>query len=66
MGEHIKAEGWNNWGKSENEKTAYYAEYKSKGKGGDANKRFSWSHQLTNEEAKLYTRKNILGDWKPF
>lgn len=66
MGEHIKPEGWNNWGKTENEKTAYYAEYKSKGKGGDAGKRFPWSHQLTDEEAKQYTVSDILGDWKPF
>ena len=66
MGEHIKPEGWNNWGKSENELTAYYAEYKSTGKGGDGSKRFSWSHQLTDEEAKQYSVKNILGDWNPF
>ncbi len=66
MGEHIKPEGWNNWGKAENEKTAYYAEYKSTGKGGDAGKRYPWSHQLTDEEAKQYTLSNVLGDWKPF
>ncbi len=66
MGEHIKPEGWDNWGKSENEHTAYYAEYKSTGKGGDASKRFPWSHQLTDEEASHYTVKNIFDDWKPF
>ncbi len=66
MGEHIKPVGWNNWGKTENEKTAFYAEYKSKGKGADARSRLPWSHQLTNEEAKQYTVNNILGDWKPF
>jgi pectinesterase len=66
MGKHIKPEGWNNWSKTQNEKTAYYAEYKSRGAGADAGNRFSWSHQLTNEEAKQYTVKNILGAWKPF
>jgi pectinesterase len=66
MGKHIKPEGWNNWGKTQNEKTAYYAEYKSRGAGAGAGNRFSWSHQLTNEEAKQYTVKNILGAWKPF
>lgn len=66
MGEHIKPEGWNNWGKADNEKTAYYAEYKSKGKGGDGGNRFSWSHQLSADEVKQYTLQNIFGDWKPF
>ena len=26
MGDHILAEGWNNWGKESNEQTAKYAE----------------------------------------
>lgn len=66
MGEHIRPEGWNNWSKPDNERTAYYAEYKSKGKGANASKRFKWSHQLTDAEAKEYTPQNILGDWNPF
>ena len=48
MGRHIKPEGWNNWGKTSNEQTAYYAEYKSNGEGANPNKRAKWSHQLTN------------------
>lgn len=66
MAEHIKPEGWDNWGKAENEKTAFYAEYKSKGKGGHSRQRVSWSHQLTKQEAKEYTVENVLGGWKPF
>jgi pectinesterase len=66
LGKHIKPVGWNNWGKTENEKTAYYAEYKSKGQGADPRNRLPWSHQLTEAEAKQYTVGNILGDWKPF
>ncbi|MEO6732933.1 MAG: pectinesterase family protein [Ferruginibacter sp.] len=66
MDEHIRPEGWDNWGKTENERTAYYAEYKSTGKGAHAGKRVEWSHQLTNEEAWQYTVNNILGGWKPF
>ena len=31
LGNHIMPEGWNNWGKKDNEKTAYYAEYKNIG-----------------------------------
>jgi pectinesterase len=65
MGEHIVAAGWDNWRNVENEKTAYYAEYKSTGAGANPSGRVSWSHQLTKKEAKQYTLKNILGDWKP-
>jgi pectinesterase len=57
--------GWNNWGKTENERTAFYAEYKSKGKGATVSQRVAWSHQLTEEEAKQYTTAKILGDWNP-
>jgi pectinesterase len=56
----IKAEGWHNWGKVDAEKTTFYAEYNSKGSGANAGKRVSWSHQLTKEESKKYTAKNIL------
>lgn len=66
MGKHINPIGWDNWGKPGNEKTAYYAEYKSSGKGANPRKRLPWSHQLTEEEAREYTAGNILGDWKPF
>ena len=36
MGKHIRPEGWHNWGKEENEKTARYAEYNSTGEGAAA------------------------------
>ena len=61
----IKPEGWNNWGKVENEKTAFYAEYKNSGKGFKPNARVEWSHQLTEEEAKYYSLEKVFGDWKP-
>ncbi|MCZ4243324.1 pectinesterase family protein [Pedobacter punctiformis] len=63
--EFIKPEGWNNWGKESNEKTAFYAEYKSKGKGGKIESRASWSHQLTDEEYKHYTLENVFRGWVP-
>lgn len=56
----IKPEGWHNWSKPDAEKTTFYAEYNSKGSGANAGKRVSWSHQLTKEESKKYTAKNIL------
>jgi pectinesterase len=43
--------GWNNWGKSANELTAYYAESGSTGPGASPEKRAAWSHQLTAAEA---------------
>ncbi|WP_121811214.1 pectinesterase family protein [Mucilaginibacter kameinonensis] len=54
----ISATGWDNWRNPENEKTAFFAEYKSKGT--DVSKRAPWSRQLTNAEAKKYTLNNIL------
>ena len=68
MGDHIKPEGWNNWGRSDNEKTARYAEYHSTGPGANPAARVKWSRQLTDAEAASYTVGNILrgaDDWNP-
>ncbi|UZR93376.1 pectinesterase family protein [Chondrinema litorale] len=68
LDKQIKAEGWNNWGSEEKQKTAYYAEYNSTGPGAAPSKRVQWSHQLSKEEAAKYTIGNILkGDdnWVP-
>jgi pectinesterase len=65
IGEHIKPEGWNNWNKPENNKTARYAEYKNYGASADPVKRVSWSKQLSEEEIKNYTIKDIFGNWNP-
>lgn len=61
----IKDKGWDNWRNAENEKTAYYAEYKNTGPGYQPDKRVAWSHQLTDDEAKKYTKEKILNGWKP-
>lgn len=63
--EIIRPEGWNNWGKESNEQTAYYAEYKSTGKGANAKKRVNWSHQLTETEYKSYILENVFRGWNP-
>jgi pectinesterase len=65
MGKHIRPEGWHNWNKPENEKTAYYAEYNNKGEGAATGGRVPWSRQLTKKEAKKYTVAQIFGGWKP-
>jgi pectinesterase len=62
--ESIPAEGWHNWNKPDAEKTSFYAEYKSTGKGANPTQRAGWSHQLTDEQVKDYTIENIFGDWK--
>ena len=63
MDKHIIAEGWNNWKNAANEATARYAEYKSTGPGANAAARVLWSKQLTDEEVKRFSLKNILGEW---
>jgi pectinesterase len=61
--ESILPEGWHNWNKPDAEKTSFYAEYKSSGKGANPTQRVSWSHQLTDEQAKEYSLEKIFGDW---
>ena len=66
MGKHILPEGWNNWGKKENEKTAFYAECESRGEGANPKARAAFSHQLKN--LKGYEIQTVLaGDdgWNP-
>ena len=68
MGAHIRGEGWNNWGKAENEKTAFFAEYNSKGAGAKMGERVKWMHQLSKEEAKQFETENFLkgkDGWNP-
>ena len=63
LGNMIKPEGWHNWDKLDAEKKAVFAEYKNTGAGAAPEKRVIWSHQLTEDEAKLFTPEKILGDW---
>lgn len=63
LGNTINPAGWSNWHQTDNDKTAYYAEYKDTGPGAAIGRRVMWSHQLSNEEATQYTLKNILEDW---
>lgn len=66
MGKHILPEGWNNWGKKENEKTVFYAEYDSRGEGANSKARAAFSRQLKN--LKGYGIKTVLAGedgWNP-
>ena len=61
----IKPEGWNNWGKKENEANTRYAEYKNSGPGSDISKRVPWSRQLSKKEAARVNLQTVLGNWNP-
>ncbi len=63
MGEHIRSEGWQDWGKTHGH--FYYAEYCSTGAGASPETRADFSHQLTDDEAKEYTLEKVLQGWKP-
>lgn len=61
--QNIAPEGWHNWKKPENEKTARYLEYNNSGAGAQTASRVAWSRQLTKKEAQQVTIKAVLGDW---
>lgn len=66
LGRHILPAGWNNWGNKDNEKTAFYAEYQSKGEGANPKARASFSRQL--KDLKGYDIQAVLAGtdgWNP-
>jgi pectinesterase len=68
MGDHIRPEGWHNWGKEAAEKTASFAEYASEGPGGGAAGRVKWAKQLTEAEAREFRPEVFLrgsDGWNP-
>nr|QIR83187.1 pectin methylesterase 29 [Cunninghamia lanceolata] len=50
----IKPEGWNNWNKPENERSACFYEYRCSGPGSDPSKRADWARQLMDDEAAYF------------
>jgi pectinesterase len=75
LDKHISAPGWSEWSGNTNHTTCFYAEYNNYGPGSDTTYRVSWSHQLSDAEAQLYTMANIFAknvnpsnfssDWMP-
>lgn len=68
VGDHIKPEGWNNWGKVENETTARFVEFGNTGPGAQPDKRVPWARQLSQEEAARITIQSVLvgtDGWNP-
>ncbi|RTQ46561.1 pectin esterase [Hymenobacter gummosus] len=66
LGAHIRPEGWHNWGNADNEKTAFYAEYQSKGPGAGSAGRVQWSRQLSAKQARQYTPARIFASSAPW
>lgn len=65
----INPKGWHNWGKTENEATARYGEYKCTGAGADESGRVGWRKKLNEEDVmwltdpyKIFTRNSV---WIP-
>ena len=56
----IVPEGWNNWGKTENELTARYGEYKCTGAGANEGQRVGWRKTLTDAEAADLTNPSVI------
>ena len=64
----IRPEGWNNWGKDTNEKTAWFAEFANTGPGATTSSRASWAHQLTARESRRFEPNAFLAGpdhWNP-
>ena len=63
LGAHIRPEGWHNWGSTDKEKTAYYAEYDCYGPGADTAARVGWAHRLSSAEAARYSWDAVMAGW---
>jgi pectinesterase len=56
----ISPAGWNNWGKSSNESSAWYAEYGSTGPGANPSARAPWAHTLKPADVKQFRPATFL------
>lgn len=52
IGAHILPAGWHDWAKPAARKTAFYAEYGSRGAGADTAQRVPWARRLTEKQAR--------------
>lgn len=68
MSDVVRPEGWHNWGKTQNEQTARYAEHASSGPGASPDERVDWAKQLSESEAEAYSAPKVLAgadNWNP-
>lgn len=67
MDAQIRPEGWHHW-VPEREKTAYFAEYGSTGKGANSEARVGWAKKLGDADVKQFSVEYFLGGrdgWDP-
>jgi len=59
--------GWREWhpGKTNTFETAYFAEHRSTGPGGDVSRRDPHSHQLTPDESRAWSFDAFMSGWRP-
>lgn len=62
FGEHIKPEGFHDWDKPNSHETTFFATYQCKFMRKKTASYPSWVHTLTDTEAAIYTKENILSD----
>ncbi|GAB2969186.1 hypothetical protein GCM10027048_45140 [Hymenobacter coalescens] len=65
LGAVIGPAGWDHWGNEKNKQTARYAEYQNRGPGAQPQQRVAWARQLTDQEARQYTLRNVFRNWNP-
>lgn len=65
LGEHIRPEGWHNWGDTAKENSVFYAEYGSVGAGAEKANRVKWVNGLSDKQAQQYSVDKIFRDWNP-
>ena len=53
-------QGWSNWDGTSRDLTAYYAEFENTGPGSSIKERLSVNHELTPDEAEMYSKENTL------
>lgn len=60
MDQCIRHDGWHNWGKCENERSACFYEYRCFGPGCCTSRRVAWSRELIDEEADQFLAHSFL------
>lgn len=68
MDAEIRPEGWHHW-EPQREKTAYFAEYGSTGKGANPEARVAWTRKLGDADIKVFSVEYFLGGkdgWDPY
>lgn len=64
LGPHIHEAGWNDWDKPHQSLKFY--EFQNIGPGADRSKRVDFCKELSIKESSLYTKEQVLRDWKPY